>query len=200
LGTKKALILGTLALPALLVVFAGRQTNIDLTDRHDTAQSRIQLWSEGLMLMRQAPAFGIGKGQFADEAGLVAHNSYVHAFTELGLFGGTWFVGAIYLALSGLHRLGKHDLSYPDAGHLRLRPVVFGIITAYAAGLTSLSRCYVVSTYAMIGLATAYISLVRDADLILPRVNGRLSRNLAAVSGISLLAIYVFVKLFVQQG
>ena len=29
-------------------------------------------------------------------AGLVAHNSFVHAFVELGLFGGTFFFGCFF--------------------------------------------------------------------------------------------------------
>ena len=51
---------------------------------------------------RQSPVFGIGKNRFGEEAGQVAHNSFVHAFTELGPLGGMVFLGAFYLAMRAL--------------------------------------------------------------------------------------------------
>ena len=57
-------------------------------------------------LLRQAPLFGIGVGKYEDEVGLVAHNSFVHAYTELGIFGGALFLGAFVYPLGTLHRLG----------------------------------------------------------------------------------------------
>ena len=102
---KRTLLVGALVLPALFYLVGQRQT--DLTTGVDTGQTRVQLWSDGLLMLRQSPLFGIGKDRFGAEAGQVAHNSFVHAFTELGPFGGMMFLGAFYLALRALWRLGS---------------------------------------------------------------------------------------------
>ncbi len=129
-GWRMAVLIGAALLPVLFVFFAGRQT--DLSTSGGTGQERIQLWSEGLVQFRQSPLFGIGRDRFDQEVGLVAHNSYVHAFAELGFLGGMFFVGAFVLALGSLYRLsadGRHILDpdlrrmhpYRDGRRRRLR-------------------------------------------------------------------------------
>ena len=105
---RKALPLGLLVLPAVFVLFAGRQTSISLGS--GTGQSRVQLWHEGMILFVGRPLFGIGSERYADYAGHVAHNSFIHGYTELGLVGGTLFLGAFYLAAWSLVRLGGKDV------------------------------------------------------------------------------------------
>jgi len=89
-GMKKTLLLGALVLPVLLVVFAGRMTTISTGE--DTAQSRIQLWSDGLTFFQSSPLTGVGADNYTKYSSHVAHNSFIHCYTELGLFGGTFFV------------------------------------------------------------------------------------------------------------
>jgi O-antigen ligase len=197
-GWKKAVLLSALSLPIMMVVFSGRQANIDFGNRNDTAQERIHLWREGFVHFKDYPVFGIGQGKFADEMGLVAHNSYVHSYTELGFFGGTWFVAVFYLSGSGLLRLGRYDLPYPDGETARLRPYMFGIVTSYAVGLYSLSRNVGAPTYLFIGLAAAYTAVVPAAGLVLPSFGTRLVRNLVVVSATVFVCLYVFVRLVVQ--
>ncbi len=153
LGWRKGLPIATLALPAMFFLFAGRQTELDVGE--GTAQDRIQLWSEGLTFFRRAPIFGIGYGNFFEEIGLVAHNSFLHAFAELGFFGGAIFVGAFALAFRTLQRIGPCMTRASDADLLRLRPYLMAIVAGYAAGMMSLSRTYVVPTYLILGLAAA---------------------------------------------
>src|SRR5262249_32778235 len=145
-GWRKALAVAVLLLPLMVVLGGGRQTRIDLTDRSDTGSARIWLWSDGLMLLRESPLFGIGKGEYADRALLVAHNSFVHGFTELGFVGGTLFVGGFYYSLSTLARLrGKRAAGLRP--ELRaLRPYLLAILTGYVVGMMSLSRNYIVPT------------------------------------------------------
>jgi O-antigen ligase len=53
------------------------------------------------MLMAN-PIFGVGKGQFFDHHGLVAHNSYIHVAGELGVPGYSLWGGAlIFTVLTG---------------------------------------------------------------------------------------------------
>jgi len=84
-GWLRTLFLSAVALPILFVVLGGRQTSFSASE--NTGQSRIQLWSDGLENLKQNPLFGIGKDKYSDYSGHVAHNSFLHAFTELGLFG-----------------------------------------------------------------------------------------------------------------
>jgi hypothetical protein len=199
LGWRRTAVLAVLGLPVLFVLFAGRQTS--LSTNEGTSQERIQLWSEGLQMFQQAPLFGIGAGQFQENAGLVAHNSYVHCYAELGLFGGTLFVGLFACALGGLWRLGKVRRQIADPGLRRLFPCMAAIVTAYAVGLFSLSRPYVMPTYLVFGLTAAYLRLA-GAGLALPplRFDRRLVRRLLLASAAALVLIYLFVRTFVRWG
>ena len=89
---------GLLLVPAVLLAFGGRQADINLSG-NDTAQDRLRLWAEGMSLLPGSPIFGIGVGEYEECIGLVAHNSYVHSFVEMGLLGGTFFAGAVFLAV-----------------------------------------------------------------------------------------------------
>lgn len=198
-GWRKAGALAAVLVPALFLLFAGRQT--DLTSSEHTAQERLQLWSEGLALFKRAPLFGIGQGMFEDEAGLVAHNSYLHCFTELGLFGGMFFLGAFFAALWSLHRLGS-CLPANGAGELkRLHPYLTAMTAGYAACIMSLSRAYIAPTYLLLALVTAYLSLLAHGrPLPLPTFDLRFLRRLATVSAIFLIAMTLFVRFSLQRG
>jgi O-antigen ligase len=198
-GWRKTLVLAAVLLPVMLLLFHGRQANIDLSDSEDTAQGRIQLWSTGLQLFRQEPVFGIGYQKYADEAGLMAHNSYVNSFTELGFVGGTLFLGAFYLAGWSLGRVGARPGPVRAAELRRLRPYLLATVVGYAAAMLSLSRAYVVPTYMTLGLAAVYLRLC-GAPAWLPslRFSPALVRRLTCVSVGSLAAVYAFVRVFVR--
>jgi O-antigen ligase len=198
-GWRKGLPLAALALPLMFYVFAGRQTALDVGE--DTAQSRIQLWSEGLTLFRRAPVFGFGFGTYAEEVGQVAHNSFVHSFAELGFFGGTLFLGAFAIAFRTLKHIGGSMTRRTDADLVRLRPYLMAIVAGYAVGMMSLSRAYVVPTYLVLGLAAAYVEITRQqAALQLPRFGTAMAARLAGLGVAFLACTYVFIRLFVQWG
>jgi hypothetical protein len=206
-GARKAVAIAVLTLPALIVFFGGRQTDIDLQD--GTGQARIQLWSEGLVMLKSTPLFGIGMNHYVQEVGLVAHNSYIHCYTELGLLGGTLFVGAVYFALWPMHLLGKmqphagQEDAEPDAASKQLRalrPFLMASVAGYAIGLLSLSRAYVVPTYLLLGLAAAYVSIAGIEYPGLPRFERRLVIRLVGVSAAFVAAAYVFVRVAVHRS
>jgi O-antigen ligase len=199
-GWWKAGGLAAVAVPVLLVLFAGRQTDLNSTEH--TAQERIQMWSEGLSMLKSAPFFGIGQGLFEDEAGLVAHNSYLHCFAELGLFGGMLFLGAFVAALWSLHRLGTCLPAGGDPELKRLHPYLVAMTAAYAAGIMSLSRSYIPPTYLLLALVTAYTSLLAQGrpTLPLPAFDLRFLRRLTMVSVLFLVAMKVFVRFSLQRS
>lgn len=212
-GWKKAALL---SLPALAVMFVliggGRQAA--LSTGEGTAHERIEKWAEGFDLLRRAPVFGIGEGNFAEEVGLVAHNSFVQSYAELGLFGGTLFVGGFYLSVSALRRFGRkgragdvpQGLDGLDPELARLRPYLLAITCAYAAGIFSLSRTEAVPTYMILGLGAAFFSIARSRAAAVPqrdesgaapallRLGGPLLRRLALVSAAAVVGLYVFVR------
>ncbi len=198
-GWWKTIPLAIVALPAILVLFAGRQTDISTTQ--GTAQERILLWSDGLYALRDRPLFGIGANMFAEEMGKAAHNSFVEAFTELGLFGGTLFVGAVYFAFRVLYRLGSPQVYILDPEMRRLRPFLMALIAGYTTGMMSLSRNYVVPTYLTVGLAIAFLNVTPVFPPLPPmRMGSRLLVRLCGISLAVLLATYVFVRMFARYG
>src|SRR5262249_61139737 len=127
-----------------------------------------------------------------------AHNSYVHAYTELGLVGGTFFLGAFYLAFEQLRRLRRAAATIADPEMRRLGPYLASVVVRYAAGLMSLSRLDVVPTYLVLALPTAYAtaadpdgskaSLPLDGRLVHPGAAARLPALGSPSSFIPLLA------------
>jgi O-antigen ligase len=154
-----------------------------------TGQTRIQLWSDGLFIFRMSPFIGIGMDNYLQFSSHVAHHSFIHCFTELGLIGGTLFLGAFYFALKGMYDLrakgndvnstsrdrqgagddlllalpdGRGSLAQADDADpelLRLHPFLTASLVAYTIGICFLSRSYVVPTYMMLGMAVVYMRL-----------------------------------------
>lgn len=136
-----------------------------------TGQSRIQAWSDSLSVFRQYPLFGLGAGLLVDECGMVTHNSFLHCYAELGLFGGTAFLTCFLAAGLGLWSLRTQVLQpvlqprasdhtgreLNDLAHLRV--FIFSAVTAYAAGIVTLSRQFVAPTYLLLALAAVTTSL-----------------------------------------
>ncbi|MCH9656459.1 MAG: O-antigen ligase family protein [Planctomycetes bacterium] len=201
---KKAAILFALVGMAGVTVLAGRQGNIDLNS--GTGHDRILLWREGLMALKSPDLFfGIGQGLYSDLAGLAAHNSYVHAFTELGLFGGTLYIGCFFFAGLGLYRLARFQCSnngkpiFRNQELERYLPYAGAILAAWCGGMMSLSRCYVVPTYMIVGVSAAFLNLAA-ASLAKPTpVIYWNKQHLIRLTGVSFglfIAFFIFVRLF----
>ena len=198
-GWKRSIPLALVAVPAMFILFGGRQTNLSTSG--DTGQERIQVWTEGLALFRRAPLFGIGESRFQEEIFKVAHNSYVHAYTEMGFFGGTIFLSVYYLSLWLPYKLDAGRLQAVDPELRRLRPYLMAMVTGYAVGLFSLSRCYVVPTYLYPGLISAYMRLA-SPDPSHPAVRSDLSllKRLTLVSAAVVVFLHVYVRLLARWG
>ena len=194
---RKAAPLGLLVLPAVLMAFGGRQTSLSLGE--GTGQTRVQLWLEGMVLFVRHPLFGIGSERYAEYAGHVAHNSFIHCYTELGLFGGTLFLGAFYLAVGSLVRLGGRALPPVAPALGRQRPYVLAVVVGYATGLMSLSNPYTIPTYTVLGLASVYVALAeREYGVPVMRLEGRLVGRLALVSMAFVVAAQVGVRILAR--
>jgi O-antigen ligase len=158
-GKWKTLALACVAIPAL-VALGGRQTDMAGGLSKGTGEQRVELWYDGLNALKQCPVFGIGAGQYPEYVhGRVAHNAFVHAYVELGLLGGTLFVGAFWFVGLSLWKLrdqlGRQFKFVAAATVRRLDPYSLAILCGSSAALMSLSRTYVIPTYLVVGIGSA---------------------------------------------
>jgi hypothetical protein len=183
----------------LVAVVGGRQTSFDLNSKDDTSQHRIRLWRDGLVLLRSSPVVGIGVGGYEEECGLVAHNSFIHAYTELGLLGGTLFLAAFVAPVVPLHRLGR-AASLPPALR-RLRVPVLACLVGLAGGMASLSRVYTLTPYLVLGVVAVYLRLAAPAaPAVVPRLTPNTVARILGLSVIFLVAADLFVRMFAGRG
>ena len=198
-GPRWSLVLGVLLAPVLLYLAAARQANMGDAVVAGTGQTRIQLWDAGLEMFKTAPLFGIGRDEFDKKIGHVAHNSYLQCFTELGAVGGLLFIGAVFVALSRLWALRPAQRTILDPTLARMHPFLFGGIAAHAMGMMSLSQCYLLPTYTLLGMSAVFVNMT-PADPPTPpvRVDGRLLATAACIGVLFLFAIYVFVRVMVR--
>jgi hypothetical protein len=205
-GWRRALLLGGAGLPLLLLLSAGRMT--DLSTDKGTGQSRIQIWSDWFKEFKNAPLSGKGKDGPTDGAALslpgeeiklVAHNTFLHGYAELGFFGGLIFMGAFYACVWRLGRLSPGRAAVLDDELRRFHPYLLAVLVAFGVGMLTLTMCYHQLTYVIFGLVTVYGRLARtDPPLPEPRLDGALFQRLTVLSVAYLAALYVFVKVFVR--
>ena len=187
-----------------LALLAGLVTlfHLKFSTEDGTGQARIQLWSDALNIFQQSPLFGIGMENYRQFSKHVAHNSFIHCYTELGVIGGTLFLGAFYFAIKGMYDLRQSasaDADELDPELRRLHPFLLATVIAYTVGICFLSRSYIVPTYMILGLAVVYMRLhTKQVAIALPAWNRLAWPRLAGVSFSFLIASYTFVRLFVK--
>ncbi len=204
-GWKRAALIGAVGVPLLLIVFAGRQTEISTTT--GTAQSRVELWREWLTTWRENMLFGKGMSlpkeeemqpeRYDEQRRHLAHNSYLQGFADLGLFGGCLFVGAFVTAGWSMYRFGARDPLLMDADLKAIQPYLLAGLAAYGLGMVSLSIGYIIPTYLMLGLSVAYTQMARGAALAPPtplRFDLSLLGRFAAAGVLTLAGVYVFIR------
>jgi O-antigen ligase len=200
LGPRTGLFLAPLVVLAGVLAAGGRQANYDM-GAGDTSQGRIHFWAESYIILFQRPLClltGLGTGTIADEVGMVAHNSYVQAFVETGLIGGSLFSSLICIPLLAIYNLQRPpvpELNSQDNYELfQLRGHVFGILGGFATACFSLTRNGAETTYVFLGLGIGYLALARDMCPSWYKLDSSLIKRTAIVGVI----VFVFLKLFIQ--
>ncbi len=181
-GWVRAAPLVAICAPALVFAIGGRQSDIDAGD---TAHERVMLWATGLGAWLGNPFFwltGIGIDEFIEICPQVAHNSFVHAYVEVGLFGGGMLFAAFYLGGTGLWRAGRDLRCGAPTPFTVALPYVFGLLTGYAAGAFSLSRSYVLPTYLTLAVSQTYLSLAQPVPVPGDLVNTRWIKKFAMIA------------------
>ena len=194
LGTKKSLIASALVLPILFVAFGGRQTKMSTSD--GTGQERIRIWNEGFVSLLSSPVFGIGMNQYAEKFHILAHNSYVQCYVELGIIGGMFFFALSYLPARALQAKRTNEVQNLDPEAIRLRPVILAILISTIVGMVSSTRSYSIPTYLIVGLCSSYLRILSDrGEVLLPRFSINLLRRLLYPSTLTMIGFYVYVRL-----
>lgn len=198
-GGTVAIVIGMLGMLAAPVAL-GRAADMNVSD--GSGQERIQIWAEGLAALKSpAILFGIGEGQYEEVAYHVAHNSYIHAFVELGLVGGSLFFGCFFLPVYGLYLIVRRGVPMVDPELRRMLPYIAAILTTWIVGMATLSRCYTPSSYMIVGLGAAYLNLcgfhqLRPRPIVV--FNQPTAVRWAACSVGLLAASFAFVKVFAR--
>lgn len=200
-GGKVAMAIGAMGAAAIPVVL-GRQGNMEISG--GTGQQRIQLWADGLAQLKSLRLpFGIGESRYGEVAGLAAHNSYVHAYVELGFFGGTMFFGCFLFAAWAFYRVKRERIEILDPELVRMMPYIAGMLAAWCTGMATLSRCYVPPTYMIVGVAAAYINLAgfhRRKPQPIIALNSLVAQRWMMCSAAMLGFCFAFVRMFAKFG
>jgi hypothetical protein len=128
---------------------------------------RADAWGTGLSSFLQYPVFGIGYGNIQQVTGnIVAHNSYIHVLTELGLVGYIPWLLLIYITMVHLWRAIRNTKNLNPLVHGRL----VALFSGFAGFLTSmyfLSRSYIVVLYLIeaLSLTQVFIACREDREL-----------------------------------
>ena len=170
-GWKKTALIGAVGLPILLILFAGRQTEI--STQTGTAQTRVELWRDWIMTFRESPVFGKGmslpkeeeedgKRRPVEARRHVAHNSFLQGFADLGLLGGLLLlVGRLSSPPCGASIVTTRDSLLVNNDLKTMHPYLVAGIAAFVLGMMTLSISYIVPTYMMLAVAVVYLQMAR---------------------------------------
>lgn len=162
LGRTGSLLFSAVLAVALLAANFGGARALSL--REGSIYGRLEAWSTGLQMLKQAPLFGVGFGAFTDYHELTAHNSFVHCFAELGMVGYFFWMGLLVATARQLNCMSDM-LSPADAEQAEIRRWARVLRLAFYAFLVTawfLSRTYVPTLYLVIGMTVALAEQVRQ--------------------------------------
>ncbi|MCA9399827.1 MAG: O-antigen ligase family protein, partial [Candidatus Omnitrophica bacterium] len=157
-----------------------------------SASSRIELWYGGILLLKANPLFGAGYDRFMEDLPQTAHNSYILAAAELGLFGIFFWIVLIYSSFKGLSMIINTDerlYNYALA--------VQSSLVGFCAAAFFLSRTYTVLPYLLFALSGSlmYIAKQRNNEL-----DFRFTKHDWKMSGIWTIGILILVYAFIKVG
>jgi putative inorganic carbon (HCO3(-)) transporter len=165
-----------------IIAVAAPSRGSEITFDESSAQVRIQSWAEGWGMLKSHPLTGVGYDQYTEYHYMVAHNSFVHTFAELGLIGAFIFVGMFYWYFKGLSLI-------PDSAEEFL-PWRRALLASAVGVLTCgwfLSRQYVPIYYVMLGLGANAVNLT-----VLPEERSKLQttqKDAVTILGLTLFGI-----------
>ena len=154
---KLALVLAVIMFAALVAMGPSRMATLG-EDLGRSSRQRMVAWGYGNHMLKSNPIFGVGKGRFTEfsDESRVAHNSFVHTYAELGLFGYFFWLGLVLSCMKDTYVLSRLESQDRDALEIRglARATLAGLVGFMAASFF-LSRQYVLALYLFFGIAAA---------------------------------------------
>jgi putative inorganic carbon (HCO3(-)) transporter len=192
--------------PIAATVVASLQSNIDAS-----ANGRLEAWYAGIQMLMSNPIFGIGKGQFYDYHGLVAHNSYIHVAGELGVPGYSLWGGAlIFTVLTGYLFIKttkndevatkeqlETDSAARDFNNERLlnKTLFFSMIGFMITGFF-ISRMFTLLLFIFMGMALAsHVRMLKLKPEYVQYFNKSLALKSMGYCWVVIVAVYISLKL-----
>ncbi|PIE05462.1 MAG: hypothetical protein CSA75_04630 [Sorangium cellulosum] len=155
-GWKGAILAAMGALP--IVALGGRGG----AEASESSQERLECWFTGVDMFRTDPIFGVGFGQFTEHHFLTAHNSYVLAAGELGLFGIITWSSIMWLSVKIPFTAMKELQAIPGAEVARIWSVaLLASLAGVCVGVFFLSFNYHYILWLFIGLTGAFYMAVK---------------------------------------
>jgi O-antigen ligase len=198
------MLLGPLMAVAL-VFLAPERLDESSGDGGASSASRIFAWYTGLQVFQDYPIFGAGFGRFLEFHERTAHNSFVLALAEVGMFGYLCWFGLVMAALVLLSRVAS--VAAPPTGVpasearaledvRRLGRTLLIAMIGLIVSAFFLSRTYMPTLFLALGMSLGFFETARRAD---PRIPG-IVRNrvffLTATIGIaSIVLLWIVVRL-----
>jgi O-antigen ligase len=198
-------------------------TALNFTGGRDVSVSagsdRTALWGTGLELLKSHPLFGVGFGNFADYAGLTAHNSLVVCAAELGLFG-LFFWGMFLLptlrdalTIAAPEKVGEPQPTvvatapFPSPQVVREieavnkaeinnlgRSMVLSLTGFLVAGLF-LSRAFVMTLFLLGGMTEVVFEMAARQNMVAPRMRlGKVLWYSSILSVALILLMYILLR------
>jgi len=178
-------------LSGLVFVFGPSRLGV-LSSQDASAHGRLDAWYYGFQLMKSSPIFGVGFDMFTDQYPLTAHNSFVLAASELGLFGLFFWVGLFYVSFKSMSLVQKHC---PE-----LAPYAYSLQAALVGFLATaffLSRTYNPIPYLVCALAASLYAVAREqTDSVAFRFTVKDARNVFLLAVGSLVMAQLAMKVW----
>jgi len=205
----KLFITSVLISPIAATVVASLQSNIDAS-----ANGRLEAWYAGIQMLMSHPLFGIGKGQFLDHHGLVAHNSYIHVAGELGVPGYSLWGGAlIFTVLTGYLCIkasktkkdpqketsktivnNEEDIAFENERKLN-KTLFFSIVGFMISGFF-ISRMFTLLLFIFMGMALAsHIRMIKLKPEYKEYFNKSLALRSMLYCWVVIIAVYISLKM-----
>ena len=193
---KLGIVVGTLAIIMIFIVAPARMQTA--STQESSARSRLVAWADGNRMLKANPIFGVGKERFTEhsEGAMVAHNSFVHCYAELGLFGYFFWLGLLMASLKDAWSIGKTKSLDPGQQELsRLARVSISALLGYMAAAFFLSRTYIPPLYILFAVFAAIRSIQdRDFGPIEGKFVKKDLRLVAAAVPISIIGLYILIR------
>ncbi len=196
---KLGIVLGICAILALFALPPSRMETA--TTEESSARGRLIAWADGNRMLKQWPVFGAGYNRFVDhsEDGKVAHNSFVHCYAELGLFGYFFWLALVLASLKDAYVIGQLKPDDPEEQEIaRLARVSVAALIGYLAAAFFLSRTYIPHLYILFAMIAALRSIhARDFEPVPGTFEKRHLKYTLALELLSIPLLYVFLRLVI---